>query len=51
VAWVSWKYTEDNVPTGKNVNVAVAYVTTQGWLKLYEYLSKMGMSLLYCDTD
>jgi len=24
VAWVSWKYSEDNVTTGKNVNVAVA---------------------------
>jgi len=52
VAWVSWTYTEDNVATGKNVNVAVAaYVTTQARLKLYEYLSKLGKSVLYCDTD
>jgi len=48
---VSWKYSEDNVTTGKNVNVAVAaYVTTQARLKLYGYLSKLGMSVLYCDT-
>jgi hypothetical protein len=27
--WVSWKYSEENVTTGKNVNVAAAaYVTT-----------------------
>jgi hypothetical protein len=33
VAWVSWKCSEDNVVTGKNVNVAVAaYVTTQARL-------------------
>jgi len=52
VAWVSWKYSEDNVAAGKNVNVAVAaYVTTQSRLKLYEYLSKLGESVLYCDTD
>jgi hypothetical protein len=50
VAWVSWKYSEDNVTTGKNVNVAVAaYVTTQARLKLYAYLSKLGKSALYCD--
>jgi hypothetical protein len=41
VAWVSWKYFDDIVAAGKNVNVAVAaYVTTQSRLKLYEYLSK-----------
>ena len=52
VAWVSWKYSEDNVTTGKNVNVAVAaYVTTQARLKLYGYLSELGKSVLYCDTD
>jgi len=35
LAWVYWKYSEDNVAAGKNVNVAVAaYVTTQAWLKL-----------------
>jgi len=52
VAWVSWKYYEDNLATGKNVNVAVAaYVTIQVRLKLYEYLSKLAKSVLYCDTD
>jgi hypothetical protein len=52
VAWLSWKYTEDNVAAGKNVNVVVAaYVTNQARLKLYEYLSKLGESVLYCDTD
>ena len=52
VAWVSWKYSEENVAAGKNVNVGVAaYVNTQVRLKLYEYLSKLGQSLLYCDTD
>jgi hypothetical protein len=52
VAWVSWKYSEHNVASGNNVNVAVAaYVTTQARLKVYEYLSKVGMSVLYCDTD
>ena len=52
VAWVSWKFSEDNVTTGKNVNVAVAvYVTTQSRLKLYGYLSKLGKSVLYCHTD
>jgi hypothetical protein len=50
VAWVSWKYTEDNVAAGKNVNVVVAaYVKTRARLKLYEYLSKLGESVLYCD--
>jgi len=43
VAWVSSKYSEDDVAAGKNVNVAVAaYVTAQARLKLYEYLSKLG---------
>jgi len=29
VVWVSWKYLEDNMAAGKNVNVAVAaYATT-----------------------
>ena len=38
--------------TGKYVNVAVAaYVTTQHRRKLYKYLSKLGNSVLYCDTD
>jgi hypothetical protein len=52
VAWVSWRFTEDNVAAGKNVNVVfAAYVTTQARLKLYEYLSKLGESVFYCDTD
>ena len=52
VAWVCWKYSEENVAAGKNVNVAVAaYVTNQAWEKLYEYLSELGESVLYCDTD
>ena len=52
VAWVSWKYSEENVAAGKNVNVAVAAnVTTQARLKLYEYLSTLVESVLYCDTD
>ena len=52
VAWDSWKYSENNVAAGKNVNVAVAaYVRAQAWLKLYEYLRKLGDSALYCDTD
>jgi len=52
VAWVSWKYSEDNIAVGKNVNVAVAaYVTNKARLKLYEYLSKLWESVLYCDTD
>ena len=33
VAWVAWKYSENNVDTGKNVNVAVsAYLTDQARL-------------------
>ena len=41
VVWVSWKYTEDNIAAGKNVNEAVAaYVTNEAGLKLYKYLSK-----------
>jgi hypothetical protein len=52
MAWVSWRYPEDNVAAGKNVNVVFAfYVTTQARLKLYEYLSKLGKSVLYCDID
>ena len=52
VAWVSWKYSEDNVASGKNVKVAVAvYVTTQARLKLYKYLRTLGQSVLYCYTD
>jgi hypothetical protein len=36
----------------ENVNVEVAaYVTTQARLKLYVYWSKLGQSVLYCDTD
>jgi hypothetical protein len=52
VVWASWKHSDENLPTGKNVNVAVAaYVTTQARLKLYEYLSELGEYVLYCDTD
>jgi len=37
---------------GENVNVTVAaYVNTQGRLKLYGYLRKLGKSVVYCDTD
>ena len=51
VARLSWKYSEDNVTRMKNINVAVAAsVTTQARLKLYEYLSKLGKSILYCNT-
>jgi len=33
VSWFSWKYSEGNVASGKNVNVAVAaYVKTQARL-------------------
>ena len=43
VVWISWKFSENNVTEGKDINVAVAaYVTTQARLKLYEYLSKLG---------
>jgi len=49
---VPWKYSEDNVAVGKNVNLSVAvYVTTQARTKLYEYLSKLRESVLYRDTD
>jgi hypothetical protein len=52
VAWISWKYTEDHVAAGKNVNVAdAAYVTTLARLKLYEYLRELRESVLCCDTD
>jgi hypothetical protein len=52
LAWVSWEYSEENVATGKNVNVVVAaYMTTQARLKVYEYLRELGKSVLYCDTD
>jgi len=52
VAWVSWKYFEDNIAVGKNVDMAVAaYVTTQARIKLYKYLSKLRESVLYWDTD
>jgi hypothetical protein len=43
MAWESWRYSEDNVAAGKNVNVVVAaYVTTQTRLTLYEYLRELG---------
>ena len=47
---MSWKYSEDNIAAEKNVNVGVAaYVTTQARLKLYEDVSRLGQSVLYCD--
>jgi hypothetical protein len=52
MVWFSWKYAKDNIASGKSVNVAVAaYVTTQARLKLYDYLNKLGESVLYCDTN
>jgi len=52
VVWVSWKHSEDNIAAGKNVNMAVAaFVTAQARLKLYDYLSELWESVLYCDTD
>ena len=52
LAWVSWKYSEDNVAAGKNVNVAfAAHISTHARLKLYEYLSNLEQSVLYYDTD
>jgi hypothetical protein len=50
VAWLSWRYSKDNVAAGKNVNVAVAaYITTEARLKLNEYLRELGESAMYCD--
>ena len=52
VAWVCWKYSEENVAAGKNFNMAVAaYITTQARFKLYEYLSELGDSGFYCHTE
>jgi len=52
VAWVSRKYSEDNISVGKRVNMAIAaYVTTQARLKLYEDLSKLWEYIFYRDTD
>jgi hypothetical protein len=49
---VSSKYAEDKITSVKSVNVAVAaYVTTQARLKLYDYLNRLGQSVLDCDTD
>jgi hypothetical protein len=50
VVWVSWKYSEENIVPGRNVNVAV-YITAQARLKLYVYLSELGESVVYCDKD
>jgi len=36
VAGVSWKYSEDNVASGNNVNVAIAAYLTKSRLKFYE---------------
>jgi hypothetical protein len=36
---------------GKNATVAfAAYVTTQSWTKLFQYLRELGESVLCCDT-
>ena len=51
VTRASSKYSKDNVAAGTNNVPLAAYVTTQARLKLYEYLSKIGQSVLYCDTD
>ena len=52
VLWVFWKHSEENVTTGKNVNVAVAaHVTTKARLEIYEYLRELGDPVLYCVTD
>jgi len=53
---MTWYRNPGNIPRitaeGKNVNVVVAaYVTTQDRLQLYEDLSELGESVLYCDTD
>ena len=37
-------------PLGKLTLAVAAYVTTQSRLKLYEYLIKLGKSVLYCHT-
>jgi len=51
VVSVSWKHSEDN-SRRENVNVAfAAYVTTQARLKIYDYPSELGESVLYCDSD
>jgi hypothetical protein len=50
-AWVSCKHFCDNVPAGKNVNVAFAAIlTTQSRLKLLGNLKKFGRCVLYSDT-
>jgi hypothetical protein len=52
VVWVFWKYSDENLPTGKNVKVAVAgYVTTQSRFKVYVYMTEFDEYVLYCDTD
>ena len=53
---ITWYGYPGNIPRitllRENINVAVAaYVTTQARIKLYEYLSQLGESALYCDTD
>ena len=37
--------------TEKNVYVAIAAYLTQARPKINEYLSKLGMTVVYCDTD
>jgi hypothetical protein len=52
VVWVSWKHSDENLPTAKNINVAVAgYVTTQSRFRLHEYMRDFDESVLYYDTD
>jgi len=49
--YVSWKHSKHNIAAGKNVNVAVAaHLKTQARMKLYDYMSVLGKSVLYCDT-
>ena len=50
VEWLSWKHSEDNIASGKNVNVTVtAYVTPQTRLKPQEFLRELGESVFYSD--
>lgn len=48
--WVSWKYSEDKVAAGKNVNVAVPYITKYARLKLYEYVREWSLSSTAIDS-
>jgi hypothetical protein len=47
VAWLSWRYTEENMIIGKDVNVAIVpYVTKGARLKLYPFLDALGESVV-----